>query len=81
MISFSFNIRNPYSDRFETIVNPHWEVSQYKMLELQVDRTTDIVGFDFRLTTRQNHSGIFVSLALLGYDAIIHFYDTRHWTD
>ena len=81
MISLGFNIRNPYSDRFETIANPHWEVSQYKMLELQIDRTTDIVGFDLRLTTRQNHSGIFVSIALLGYDAILHFYDTRHWTD
>jgi hypothetical protein len=80
MISLSFNIRNPYSDRFETLANPSWEISQHKMLELQFDRTTDIVGFDFRLTTRQNHSGIFFSIAFLGYDAIIHFYDTRHWT-
>jgi hypothetical protein len=80
MISLSFNIRNPYSDRFETLANPSWEISQHKMLELQFDRTTDIVGFDFRLTTRQNHSGLFLSIALLGFEAIIHFYDTRHWT-
>lgn len=81
MISFSFNIRNPYSDRWQCIANPHWEISQYKMLELQLDKTTDIIGFDFRLTTRQDHSGVFLSIALLGFDAILHFYDTRHWTD
>jgi hypothetical protein len=81
MISLSFNIRYPYSDRFETLANPSWELSQYKMLELQFDKTTDIVGFDFRLTTRQSHSGLFLSLALLGFEAIIHFYDTRHWVN
>lgn len=79
MISLSFNIRNPYSDRFETLANPHWEISQHKMLELQFDKTTDIIGIDFRLTTRQNHGGLFLSIALLGFEAIVHFYDTRHW--
>jgi hypothetical protein len=79
MISLSFNIRNPYSDRFETLANPHWKISQHKMLELQFDKTTDIIGIDFRLTTRQNHGGLFLSIALLGFEAIVHFYDTRHW--
>lgn len=79
MISLSFNIRNPFSDRFQTLANPSWELGQNKMLELQLDKTTDIIGFDFRLTTRQNHSGVFFSVALLGFEAIIHFYDTRHW--
>jgi len=79
MISISFNIRNPYSDRFEILANTDWEITRYKILELQFDRTTDIVGFDFRLTTRQSHSGVFFSIALLGFEAIVHFYDTRHW--
>jgi hypothetical protein len=81
MISFNFNIHNPYSDRWQCIANPHWEISRYKMLELQFTKTTDIIGLNFRLTTKQNHSGVFFSVSLLGFDAIIHFYDTRHWIE
>lgn len=80
MISFSINIRNPYSQRFLTLVNPSWEISKYKVLEFQFDKTNDIIGLDIRLTTRQNHSGIFISIAFLGFDAIVHFYDIRHFT-
>ena len=81
MISLSFNICNPYSDRFEIIANPHWEIGKYTALELQFDRTADIIGFDFRVTTRQNHAGVFLSVALLGFDLLVHLYDTRHWID
>lgn len=80
MISFNFNIRNPYSQRFLPLANPSWEISKYKVLELQFDKTNDIIGLDFRLTTRQSHGGVFFSVALLGFDAIIHFYDIRHFT-
>jgi hypothetical protein len=79
MINLSFNIRNPFSDRWETLANPSWVISRHKAIELQFDRCTDIVGLCIRLTTRQDHAGVFVSASLLSYDAMFHFYDTRHW--
>lgn len=79
MINFSFNIRNPFSDRWECLANPSWVISRHKAIELQFDRCTDIVGLCIRLTTRQDHAGMYVSISLLGYDAIMHFYDIRHW--
>lgn len=79
MISFNFNVTNPFNHRWDCIANPSYQFSKNKIIELQVDRTNDIIGFGFRLTFRQAHAGIFFSLALLGYDVTIHFYDSRHW--
>ena len=79
MLNLSFNIRNPFSDRWECLANPSWAISRHKAIELQFDRCSDIAGLCIRLTTRQDHAGVFVSVSLLGYDAMLHFYDTRHW--
>lgn len=79
MINLSFNIRSPFSNRFECIANPNGPISKHKHWELQFDRTSDIIGFDFRITHRQDHAGLFVSFALFGYDVMFHIYDTRHW--
>lgn len=80
MISFSFNIRNPWSDRWNCIYNKAGEtLIKNKFWEIQVDKCSDIVGFEFRYTIRQDHAGIFLSLALFGYDVIFTLYDNRHW--
>ena len=79
MLSLSFNIRNPFSNRWECLYNPSWVISRHKAIELQFDRCSDILGLCVRLTTRQDHAGVLVSVSLLGYDAMLHFYDTRHW--
>jgi hypothetical protein len=79
MINFSFNIRNPFSDRWETFGNPSWQISRNKFIELQFVRGNDILGLAFRFTTRQDHAGVFVSASLLGHEVMFHFYDTRHW--
>ena len=82
MINISFNIRNPFSSRWECLYTKSGETPfKNKFWELQVDKTSDILGFDFRFTTRQDHAGIFVLLALFGYDIIFNFYDSRHWND
>lgn len=80
MINFSFNIHNPFSNRFEIIKcwngstpfpNKHWE--------LQLDKTNEVIGIDIRLTTRTDHAGLWIGLSLLGYDILFNFYDSRHW--
>lgn len=80
MISFHFNIRNPWSDRWKVIkswagVTPF----QNKFWEVQIDETFDVIGIEFRLTSRQDHAGLYLSFALLGYDIILSVYDNRHW--
>ena len=79
MINFSFNIRNPFSDRWETLSHWSWQISRHKWIELQFDRGNDILGMTVRFTARQDHAGAFVSVSLLSYEAMLHFYDSRHW--
>lgn len=80
MINLHFNIRNPFSDRFELV--RCWSGKtpfKNKFWEFQLDKTADIIGLDLRFTSRQNHAGLFLCLAFLGYEAIFNFYDGRHW--
>lgn len=80
MINLSFNIRNPFSDRWNCIKS--WAGTtpfKNKFWEAQVDKTADIIGFEFRLTFRQDHAGLFLSFSLFGHDVIFNFYDNRHW--
>lgn len=82
MISLQFNLRNPFSNRWKFI--KLWSGKtpfKNKFWEVQIDKTSDIIGFDLRLTFRQDHAGLFVSFALFGYDIIFNFYDSRHWDD
>lgn len=79
MISINLTLQNPFSLRWKCIAYSAFQLSEHKVLELQFDRTNDIIGFCLRLRLRTDHAGVFVSLALLGYDAALHFYDTRHW--
>ena len=80
MINFQININNPWWDRWNCLYtkdgqtlfeNKHWEV--------QLDRCNDIIGLHFRVTARQDHAGVLLSLALFGYDIIFSVYDCRHW--
>jgi hypothetical protein len=80
MISLQFNLRNPFSDRWECLFNKAGETPfKNKFWEIQIDKCADIVGFDFRYTIRQDHAGLFLSLAFFGYDVIFNLYDNRHW--
>lgn len=78
MINFRFNIHNPYSTRWDILANPCWQISENKIVELQFNRTNDIIGLDFQINTRQDHAGVFLCVALLGFDAMFQFYDRRH---
>ena len=79
MILLQLNVRNPFSNRFKCIANPVFQITRHKFIELQFDQTTDIVAFELRVSTRQDHAGVFIALGLLGYEAIFNFYDCRHW--
>lgn len=81
MISFSFNLRNPFSERWGCIKCLSGQISKNKYWEVQFDKNSDILSFELRYSIRQDHAGLFVSFGLFGYDVIAHIYDSRHWND
>ena len=80
MISFNFNIRNPWSNRFESFWNRVWNTPfKNKYVELELSRDFTLVSFRFNWTIRQSHAGLDMELGLFGYCVQINFYDNRHW--
>jgi hypothetical protein len=82
MLNLQFNLRNPFSSRWKCLYTKFGNLPiKHKHWEIQIDKCADIVGFEFRFTTRQDHAGFYLSLSLLGYDIIFTAYDSRHWND
>jgi hypothetical protein len=80
MINFSFNLINPWSDRFNNVWSRSYPTPfKNKFIELEVYEDTSIVSFMFRLSTRQSHAGLDIDVGLLGYSFNFNFYDSRHW--
>jgi len=80
MINFSFNLTNPWSDRFNNVWSRSYATPfKNKFIELEVYKDTSIVSFMFRLSTRQSHAGLDIDVGLLGYSFNFNFYDSRHW--
>lgn len=80
MISFNFNIRNPFSQRFKNL----WCIAfgtpfKHKFVELEFYRDTSILSLNFNWTIHQSHAGLDIELGLLGYCIHANFYDNRHW--
>jgi hypothetical protein len=81
MISFSFNLSNPWSKRWKNVWNRAYNTPfKHKFIELEVLKDTSILSFSFRLTTRQSHGGLYFDLGILGYSFSFNFYDNRHWS-
>ena len=80
MISFNFNLRNPWSNTFKNLWCKSYATPfKNKFIELEVTRDFTLVCFMFNWTVRQSHAGLELELGLFGYNAAIHFYDNRHW--
>lgn len=82
MIHFNFSISNPWSTAWRNIrawygITP----IKHKCWELQIMQSPDIIAFDFSLTHRQDHAGIRIGAALLGYEIQATIYDSRHWDE
>lgn len=79
MIYFGLYIQNPWSDRFDAgycwggrfVKNKAWEIQAY--------RTNTVIESSIRITTRQDHAGVYVEFGLLTFSFAAQVYDTRHW--
>ncbi len=80
MISLNFNLRNPWSNRFENLWCRSFDTPfENKFIELEVTRDFTLITFMFNWTIRQSHAGLDLELGLFGYNVHFNFYDARHW--
>ena len=82
MISISFALRNPFSSTFEVVREKYYVLSKYKVIEIGLYRTSDIIGAGFHITSlTRDHRGASLDIELLGYRFDFTYYDTRHYGD
>lgn len=79
MILIRFDIRNPLVNRFKNVYNRIGRLTKFKCWEIEVNKTSDVVEFEFRVSTRQSHAGVFLAWGLLGWELTFSIYDRRHW--
>lgn len=79
MIHFSFSLRNPFSNLYKTKILVDTRVFDYKFIEVEYVRDTDIIGLWFDWTLRQSHAGIRFGISLLSVGLYVTFEDIRHW--
>jgi hypothetical protein len=80
MISFNFNLRNPWSTTFKNLwCRAYPTPFKNKFIELEFTKDFTLVSFMFNWTIRQSHAGLDLELGLLGYNVHFNFYDNRHW--
>jgi hypothetical protein len=81
MIEINFELQHPgWFNRFRVIgsrhgatpvPNKHWEV--------ELTKTDSLIKMSLSWRRRQDHAGIGVELALVGWCVSVHLYDNRHW--
>ena len=80
MINITFKIRSPFGERFDNLFDTSGGTPfKNKYWEFQIMKTSDVVAFDFSVTQRRDHAGIYFEVGLFGYNAAFNFYDCRHW--
>jgi hypothetical protein len=80
MISFNFNIRNPWSTTFKNLwCRSYATPFKNKFVELEVTKDSTLVAVRFNWTVGQSHAGLDLELGLFGYCVHFQFYDNRHW--
>jgi hypothetical protein len=79
MLSINFNLCNPWSNRWDTLWVKSRLLSATKAVEFNGYHTNSLINVDFSFSVRTDHAGFRLMLGLFGYDAELHFYDTRHW--
>ena len=81
MISFNFNLRNQWSNRFSNLWNRSYKTPfKNKYIELEITKDFTLASFMFNWTLRQSHAGLDIELGLFGYCVHFNFYDNRHWS-
>lgn len=80
MISFNFNLRNPWRNTFKNLWCKSY-VTRFKnkFIELEITKDSSLISIMFNWTIHQSHAGVDIEFGLLGYCIHFNFYDNRHW--
>lgn len=82
MIYIGFALRNPWSQRFDTIINNAIAVTQNKTIEIAVYKNNCIFEFGFGITGfRQDHAGFNFDIGVFGCNFELIFCDNRHYSE
>ena len=83
MINFSFHIGNPWAkSNFKNLWNKSVMLTKHKAAELEfVRHNYALFDFGVQVTGKQDHSGLTLEFALLGFCVHFNVYDVRHWDD
>jgi hypothetical protein len=80
MISFNFNIRNPWNNTFKNLWCRGYDTPfKNKFIELEITKGVTLISCIISWTVRQSHAGLELELGLFGYNVHFNFYDNRHW--
>jgi hypothetical protein len=80
MISFNFNLRNPWSKEFKNLWWKAYDTPfKNKFVDLEIYKDSSIIALNLSWTIRQSHAGLDIELGLFGYNIHFNFYDNRHW--
>ena len=78
MINIDVGIINPFSDRWKVVINKTHKIAENKIVETNLYKTNSILSLTLCVSAFTDHSGFRIQFGAFGYDAEIHYYDTRH---
>ena len=83
MISLHLSLANPWAkENFKNLWHTDGSITKNKHWELEFIRHAySLIEVAATFTTRQDHAGLSISLALFGYTIALRIYDDRHWDD
>lgn len=83
MIYIGFVIRNPWLNRYRTIKEWSFKVSQHKSIDFCIYKDNSIIGCAIDITAglKRDHAGFHFDVQLLGYNIDFIFYDNRHYDE
>lgn len=81
MINFNIELQNPWAkENFKNLFFRFWKLSKHKGAEFEIIRYAEsFLTVNFKWSTRTDHAGVSLELALFGYQMSVSVYDIRHW--
>lgn len=80
MFNFNLTISLPH-DKWEILESKAFPITKHKYIELSAYKCSDIFHAHISLTTKRDHAGFELALALFPFRVEFIIYDHRHWDE
>jgi len=81
MINLTFYFENPWGSRDRSVKVKDFPLTKNKNLEVALHKNHMLIGFSFGASPAKTDFGFTFTIALLGYDLQIMFYDNRDFDE